>query len=77
MPFDNTFGKRFREIKELVSSSGRDIFLCIDGGIKMGNISEFAQFGADILVSGSAVFKENTPEKNIQFMLKTIKASFG
>jgi len=61
------------EVKNLISNCGKEILLCLDGGIKMNNISEFAKVGADILVSGSAIFDGKNPIGNIQFMLKEIK----
>lgn len=36
--------------------SGRRILLEVDGGVKVGNIAEIAQAGADTFVAGSAVF---------------------
>ena len=39
-----------------IDSSGRDIRLEIDGGIKVDNIADAAAAGADMFVSGSAIF---------------------
>lgn len=73
-PFFNSFGDKFKEVKEVVSDAGKEILLCIDGGVKKNNISEFARVGADILVSGSAIFDGRDPVGNIQFMLNEIKS---
>ncbi|MBN1694591.1 ribulose-phosphate 3-epimerase [candidate division WOR-3 bacterium] len=72
-PFFNSYADKFMEVKDLVSNSGKEILLCLDGGIKMDNISEFAKVGADILVSGSAIFSGENPVENIKFMLKEIE----
>lgn len=72
-PFFDSYADKFMEVKDLISTSDKEILLCLDGGIKMNNISEFSQVGADILVSGSAIFDGKDPHKNIQFMLKEIK----
>jgi ribulose-phosphate 3-epimerase len=72
-PFFDSYADKFMEAKDLISNCGKEILLCLDGGIKMNNISEFAKLGADILVSGSAIFDKKDPVGNIQFMLKEIK----
>jgi ribulose-phosphate 3-epimerase len=72
-PFFDSYADKFMEVKDLISNCGKEIILCLDGGIKMNNISEFAKLGADILVSGSAIFDGKDPVGNIQFMLKEIK----
>jgi len=72
-PFFTSYTDKFMEVKNLISNCGKEILLCLDGGIKMNNISEFAKVGADILVSGSAIFDGKNPIGNIQFMLKEIK----
>jgi ribulose-phosphate 3-epimerase len=72
-PFFDSYADKFMEVKDLISNYGREILLCLDGGVKMNNISEFAKVGADILVSGSAIFDGKDPAGNIRFMLKEIK----
>ncbi|MDO6460599.1 ribulose-phosphate 3-epimerase [Granulosicoccaceae sp. 1_MG-2023] len=47
---------KLREARALIDASGRDIRLEIDGGVKVNNIREIAQAGADTFVAGSAIF---------------------
>ncbi len=47
---------KLREARALIEKSGRDIRLEIDGGVKLDNIREIAQAGADTFVAGSAIF---------------------
>lgn len=47
---------KLREARALIDASGRDIRLEIDGGVKVGNIAEIAEAGADTFVAGSAIF---------------------
>ena len=51
---------KLREARRLIDDSGRDIRLEIDGGVKVDNIKEIAEAGADTFVAGSAIF--NTPD---------------
>ena len=47
---------KLREVRQLIDESGRDIRLEIDGGVKVDNIREIAEAGADTFVAGSAIF---------------------
>jgi ribulose-phosphate 3-epimerase len=54
-------------------SSGRDILLALDGGITRDNIGEIAKLGADLVVTGSAVFDGKAPRENATFMLNALR----
>jgi len=47
---------KVRAARQIIDASGRDIRLEVDGGIKVDNIAEVAQAGADTFVAGSAIF---------------------
>jgi len=47
---------KLREARKIIKASGRDIRLEIDGGVKVDNIREIAEAGADTFVSGSGIF---------------------
>jgi ribulose-phosphate 3-epimerase len=47
---------KLRAVRERIDRSGRDIWLEVDGGVKVGNIAEIARAGADTFVAGSAIF---------------------
>jgi len=47
---------KLRTVRERIAKSGRDIWLEIDGGVKVDNIAEIARAGADTFVAGSAIF---------------------
>jgi len=47
---------KLRQVRKLIDDSGRDIRLEIDGGVKVDNIREIAEAGADTFVAGSAIF---------------------
>jgi ribulose-phosphate 3-epimerase len=44
-------------VRERIVKSGRDIWLEIDGGVKIDNIADIARAGADTFVAGSAIFE--------------------
>lgn len=47
---------KLREARQIIADSGHEIRLEIDGGVKINNIREIAQAGADTFVAGSAIF---------------------
>ena len=47
---------KLREARRIIDSSGREIRLEIDGGVKVDNIRQIAAAGADTFVAGSAIF---------------------
>jgi ribulose-phosphate 3-epimerase len=48
--------KKVEQARKLIEASGRDIRLEVDGGIKVDNIRQVADAGADTFVAGSAIF---------------------
>jgi ribulose-phosphate 3-epimerase len=44
------------EVRQCIDALQRDIWLEVDGGVKVDNIAEIARAGADTFVAGSAVF---------------------
>ena len=47
---------KLRAVRERIEKTGRDVWLEVDGGVKVDNIAEIARAGADTFVSGSAIF---------------------
>jgi ribulose-phosphate 3-epimerase len=63
---------RIEMVQGLIADSRKDIILCVDGGITKENIAQVAATGADLVVTGSAVFDGKTPEANAKFMLEAV-----
>ena len=47
---------KIREVRRRIDAAGRDIWLEVDGGVKVENIAGIAAAGADTFVAGSAIF---------------------
>jgi len=57
---------KLREARRIIDDSGRHIRLVIDGGVKVDNIREIAEAGADTFVAGSAIFNaKNSDDPNV------------
>ena len=64
--------EKTKQLKEIIKSKGFNVDIEIDGGINFENCSLAKQAGANILVSGSTIFKENKGDlkKNIEILRK-------
>lgn len=59
---------KLRQARALIDNSGHDIRLEIDGGVKIDNIREIAEAGADTFVAGSAIFGSDDYSATIRAM---------
>lgn len=59
---------KLKQARKIIDESGYPIHLEIDGGVKVNNIAEIAQAGADMFVAGSAIFNEKNYKKVIDEM---------
>lgn len=61
---------KMKSLREIVDQKKLKVDIEIDGGINFDNSKKAKDFGANILVSGSTVFKENggNLQKNIQLL---------
>jgi len=48
--------QKLAAVRSRIDALGRDIWLEVDGGVKVDNIAEAARAGADTFVAGSAIF---------------------
>jgi ribulose-phosphate 3-epimerase len=65
---------KVRRVRELIDSSGREIRLEVDGGVKVDNIGALAEAGADTFVAGSAIFGSSDYRATIEAMRAQIAA---
>ena len=58
---------RIKELSNMRAEMGLDFAIEVDGGIKLSNVEDVLKCGADIIVAGSAVFKDDIAENVRQF----------
>ncbi|MDX6333238.1 MAG: ribulose-phosphate 3-epimerase [Streptosporangiaceae bacterium] len=61
--------RRVAAVRDLAAGLGRPILVGIDGGLTMANAAEIAGWGADVVVSGSAIYDGTDPAGNLERML--------
>jgi ribulose-phosphate 3-epimerase len=64
--FIQTSLDKVRRLRRLIDERGLPTRIEIDGGIDRHNIAEIAAAGAEIIVSGSAVFNESDPAEAVR-----------
>lgn len=62
--------KKIRDTRDLIGE--RDIILEVDGGIKLDNVKEVVEAGANAVVVGSAIFDGVNPEENAKKFLRVL-----
>ena len=70
---ENTINK-VKRLRKLIDEYGSKALIEVDGGVQGETAPRLVQAGADVLVSGSYVFKSENPENTIK-QLKTLSAS--
>ena len=65
--------KKLRAVREKIAASSRDIWLEVDGGVKVDNIADIARAGADTFVAGSAIFGA----KDYKATIKALRAELA
>lgn len=63
---------KIRELKSMIDQKGLKVDIQVDGGIGFDNVGEVIKAGANIIVAGSAVFK-NDAGANTRAMLEIMK----
>jgi ribulose-phosphate 3-epimerase len=63
---------RIARVKERIAASGKDILLCVDGGITRDNVAEVAAAGADLVAAGSAIYAGGAVEDNFRHVLEAV-----
>ena len=66
--------RKVEQARKLITASGRDIRLEVDGGIKADNIRRVADAGADTFVAGSAIFGQRDYKAVIDAMRAQLAA---
>jgi ribulose-phosphate 3-epimerase len=59
---------KLKEARRIIDASGREVRLEIDGGVKVDNVIQIANAGADTFVAGSAIFGTDNYQATIQAM---------
>ncbi len=65
--------RKLTAVRERVRAAGREIWIEVDGGIKVENIAAAARAGADTFVAGSAIFGS----KNYQATIAAMRAELA
>nr|WP_330370194.1 ribulose-phosphate 3-epimerase [Butyrivibrio sp. MC2021] len=65
-------GEKVKELRGILNERGLSTDIEVDGGIYLSNLQEVLDYGANVIVSGSGIFKGDI-EKNVTDYLKIMK----
>ena len=65
---------KIAEVRRRIDRAGREVWLEVDGGVKIDNIAEIAAAGADTFVAGSAIFGSGDYAQTIREMRRRVDA---
>jgi ribulose-phosphate 3-epimerase len=60
--------EKVRELRKMITKTGKEILIEVDGGITLENAASLVEAGADILVAGSSIFQAKDPAKVIHLL---------
>jgi ribulose-phosphate 3-epimerase len=73
-PAANT-ARRIAAAREITRAADHRVLVGVDGGVTLGNAAEVASWGADLVVSGSAIFDGKNAAGNLAAMLAALGTS--
>lgn len=60
--------ERIRQVRKMITESGKDVDVEVDGGINLSNVEMILEAGANVIVAGSAVFEGDVLHNTEQFV---------
>ena len=57
----------------MITESGRDVALEVDGGVNLSNVEMVMDAGADVIVAGSAVFGAEDIDGRVKDFIKAFE----
>ena len=70
---------KIAQARSIIDASGLDIRLEVDGGVKVENIADIANAGADTFVAGSAIFGAENPDDPNRYdsVIRALRKNLG
>lgn len=61
--------RKISEVRQMIPR-GKSVLIEVDGGVGPDNSKKLIQYGADVLVAGTSIFKSGDPSKIVQMMME-------
>ena len=62
--------EKIQNLRKIIDCKGLSVKIEVDGGVDLENVCELVQRGAQVLVSGSAIFGSPDPAERVEAMIK-------
>ena len=76
-PFLDAVLPKLRRARELITRSGGEVWLQVDGGVSGDTIERCVEAGADVLVAGSAVYGADDPAAAVTALRRAAERAAG
>lgn len=60
--------EKVTQVRKMIAEKGLNVDVQVDGGIKLDNVKKVVDAGANVIVAGSSVFKEDSAENVKKFL---------
>jgi ribulose-phosphate 3-epimerase len=64
---------KVRRLRQLIDEKGLPVLIQVDGGVHLNTVGEIVAAGADVLVSGSAIFNDKPIVDNVRRLKELLK----
>lgn len=68
-----TMTDKISRLRAMINEKGLDVDIQVDGGIKLDNVKEVVDAGANVIVAGSAIFNTESIKDTVQAFRDAIK----
>ncbi|MFW5998692.1 MAG: ribulose-phosphate 3-epimerase [Bacillota bacterium] len=65
--------KKIQKLSHIISENNYNVEIAVDGGIKLDNIKKVITAGTEVIVAGSAIFKQENPSDIIKKFRNKLK----
>ena len=72
-PAANT-ARRIAAARQITQAAGHPVLIGVDGGVSLRNVADVVSWGADLVVSGSAIFDGRDAPGNLAAMLTALRS---
>lgn len=66
--------KKIERLANIIQQKNLDIDIEIDGGVSLNNLSQIIDAGTNVVVAGSAIYRQGKTEENVKRFLDIIKS---
>ncbi len=68
---------KIRQLRQMINTQGLEVLVQVDGGVHLDTVDALLEAGADVFVSGSGIFNENSIFENVSLLKERINPAWA